>query len=124
MAIGIEGPNQTLVKYSNPCLLGYLFPTLYPVGRGYFSLDYDGIQEDMDQGIIYYEDTNDGEVSEVSSHDDGTGYVSWSDSDGEEEGHEYADENEEDQVEEGDENLSESESEGKESTVKLKYKVI
>lgn len=43
LTIGLLGPEQEVVKYSNPCLLGYLFPTLYPRGQGYFSLDYGGV---------------------------------------------------------------------------------
>lgn len=43
MSVGILGNDQRMVKYSNPCLFGYLFPTLYPNGRGYYSMDYDGI---------------------------------------------------------------------------------
>lgn len=55
MAIGIQGRDQKLVKYSNPCLLGYLFPTLYPRGKGFFSLDYDGIQNTVGQEVQYHE---------------------------------------------------------------------
>ncbi|KAG0061881.1 hypothetical protein BGZ89_011110 [Linnemannia elongata] len=42
MITGILGCDQQPVKYSNPCLLGYLFPNLYPKGRGFFSKDYRG----------------------------------------------------------------------------------
>ncbi|KAF9200599.1 hypothetical protein BGZ49_009157 [Haplosporangium sp. Z 27] len=55
MPIGILGSEQKLVKYSNPCLLGYLFPTLYPEGRGYFSLDYEGIDIDQNQEIQLFD---------------------------------------------------------------------
>ncbi|KAF9922490.1 hypothetical protein BGZ67_010491, partial [Mortierella alpina] len=55
MAIGIQGREQKLVKYSNPCLLGYLFPTLYPRGKGFFSLDYDGINSTVGQEVQYHE---------------------------------------------------------------------
>lgn len=51
MPIGVLGRDQQLVKYSNPCLLGYLFPTLYPEGRGFFSKDYDGINNAQSQRI-------------------------------------------------------------------------
>lgn len=55
MPIGILGRDQQLVKYSNPCLLGYLFPTLYPEGRGFFSKDYDGIEVGQNQRIRYHD---------------------------------------------------------------------
>lgn len=43
-----------MVKHSNPCLLGYLFPTLYPRGPGFYSLDYDGVKrENIDQIEVY-----------------------------------------------------------------------
>ncbi|KAF9368295.1 hypothetical protein CPB97_004751, partial [Podila verticillata] len=54
MAIGVLGRDQQLVKYSNPCLLGYLFPTLYPEGQGFFSKDYSGIKGDQNLGIQCY----------------------------------------------------------------------
>ena len=44
LTIGVLGRDQQLVKYSNPCLLGYLFPTLYPKGQGFYSRNYDGIK--------------------------------------------------------------------------------
>ena len=50
-AIGIQGRDQKLVKYSNPFLLGYLFPTLYPRGR----LDYNSIDADQNREIEYLE---------------------------------------------------------------------
>lgn len=48
---GLLGRDQEVVKYSNPCLLGYLFPTLYPRGRGFFSLDYSGARRGHDVQI-------------------------------------------------------------------------
>ncbi|KAH7052425.1 hypothetical protein BKA57DRAFT_502600 [Linnemannia elongata] len=56
MAIGLLGRDQKVVKYSNSCLLGYLFPTLYPRGQGFFSLDYDGVKRaNIDQIAVYDE---------------------------------------------------------------------
>ncbi|KAF9583846.1 hypothetical protein BGW38_008338 [Lunasporangiospora selenospora] len=55
LPIGGSGGDQQLVKYSNPRLLEYLFPTLYPEGRGFFSKDYDGIQTGHNQRIQYHE---------------------------------------------------------------------
>lgn len=54
LAIGVLGHDQQLVKYSNPCLLGYLFPMLYPEGQGFFSKDYSGIMGDQNQRIQYH----------------------------------------------------------------------
>ncbi|KAG0336081.1 hypothetical protein BG004_008209 [Podila humilis] len=62
LPIGVLGGDQQLVKYSNPCLLGYLFPTLYPEGRGFFSKDYDGIQSRTNQIIQYHDDAIDNHV--------------------------------------------------------------
>lgn len=55
LPFGVLGREQHVVKYSNPCLLGYLFPTLYPEGRGYFSKNYDGIQGGRNRQIECYE---------------------------------------------------------------------
>ncbi|KAG0274916.1 hypothetical protein BGZ96_004032, partial [Linnemannia gamsii] len=54
MPIGILGRNQQLVKYSNPHLLGYLFPTLYPDGQGFYSKNYGGIKRERNQNIQYH----------------------------------------------------------------------
>lgn len=40
---GIDSQKR-FVKYSNPRLLGYLFPTIYVKGKGFYSLSYDGIE--------------------------------------------------------------------------------
>jgi hypothetical protein len=54
LTIGLLGRDQKVVKYSNPCLLGYLFPTLYPRGQGFFSLDYEGVKRgNIDEIEIY-----------------------------------------------------------------------
>ena len=54
LTIGLLGRDQKVVKYSNPCLLGYLFPTLYPRGQGFYSLDYDGVKRgNIDQIEVY-----------------------------------------------------------------------
>ncbi|KAF9333548.1 hypothetical protein BGZ91_011215 [Linnemannia elongata] len=55
MITGILGCDQQLVKYSNPCLLEYLLPNLYPKGRGFFSKDYSGIEGDQNRRIQYYD---------------------------------------------------------------------
>jgi len=55
MAIGILGRDQQLVKYSNPCLLGYLFPTLYPESRGFYSKNYADIESDQNQRLQYHD---------------------------------------------------------------------
>ncbi|KAG0047883.1 hypothetical protein BGZ89_004763, partial [Linnemannia elongata] len=52
MVIGILGRDQQLIKYPHPCHLGYLFPNLYPKGRGFFSKDYGGIEGDQNQNNI------------------------------------------------------------------------
>ncbi|KAG0027227.1 hypothetical protein BGZ81_005791 [Podila clonocystis] len=86
MPIGVLGRDQQLVKYSNPCLLGYLFPTLYPEGRGFFSKDYDGINNGQSQRIQCHDDNIDNHV--VVQNDDNEEdievQVSQSDSDSEE----------------------------------------
>jgi hypothetical protein len=51
LAIGILGRDQELVKYSNPYLLGYLFPTLYPEGQGFFSKEHGVIEVDRIQKV-------------------------------------------------------------------------
>ncbi|KAG0197044.1 hypothetical protein BGX33_000990, partial [Mortierella sp. NVP41] len=86
MVIGILGRDQQLAKYSNPCLLGYLFPTLYPKGRGFFSKDYDGIEGDQNQRIQYYDDNIDNHLVAQNDYDekDVEGYMSGSSSDGKE----------------------------------------
>ncbi|KAF9082828.1 hypothetical protein BGX29_003594, partial [Mortierella sp. GBA35] len=86
MVIGILGRDQQLVKYSNPCLLGYLFPTLYPKGRGFFSKDYGDIEGDQNQRIQYYDDNIDHHLVEQNDYDeeDVEGYMSPSSSEGEE----------------------------------------
>ncbi|KAF9323919.1 hypothetical protein BG006_001005, partial [Podila minutissima] len=86
MVIGILGQDQQLVKYSNPCLLGYLFPTLYPKGRGFFSLDYGGIGDGQNQEIQYHEGNANIQQMEEAKYveADQNGYVSQSDSDGDE----------------------------------------
>lgn len=53
MAIGIPGREQQLVKYSNPCFLGYLFPTLYPESRGFYSKDCGGIGHEGYNSILF-----------------------------------------------------------------------
>ena len=55
LTIGLLGRNQEAVKYSNPCLLGYLFPTLYPRGQGFYSLDYDGVKRGHNDQIEFYD---------------------------------------------------------------------
>jgi hypothetical protein len=55
LTIGLLGRDQKVVKYSNPCLLGYLFPTLYPRGQGFYSLDYDGVKRGYDDHIEFYD---------------------------------------------------------------------
>lgn len=55
LTIGLLGRDQQLVKYSNPCLLGYLFPTLYPQGRGFYSMDYDGVKNGDNDEIDFYD---------------------------------------------------------------------
>ncbi|KAK3808904.1 MAG: hypothetical protein J3R72DRAFT_499257 [Linnemannia gamsii] len=60
LTIGLLGRDQKVVKYSNPCLLGYLFPTLYPRGQGFHSLDYDGVKRgNIDQIEVYDESMGD-----------------------------------------------------------------
>ncbi|KAF9923775.1 hypothetical protein FBU30_006183 [Linnemannia zychae] len=60
LTIGLLGRGQKVVKYSSPCLLGYLFPTLYPRGQGFYSLDYDGVKrENVDQIEVYDESMDD-----------------------------------------------------------------
>ncbi|KAF9080150.1 hypothetical protein BGX23_002575, partial [Mortierella sp. AD031] len=78
MAIGILGRKQQLVKYSNPHLLGYLFPTLYPVGQGFYSKDYGGIKRERNQNIQYHDDTIDNHsvVGNDGDDEDVEGYVS------------------------------------------------
>lgn len=54
LTIGLLGRDQKVIKYSNPCLLGYLFPTLYPRGQGFYSLDYEGVKRgNIDQIEVY-----------------------------------------------------------------------
>ncbi|OAQ32493.1 hypothetical protein K457DRAFT_16501 [Linnemannia elongata AG-77] len=57
LTIGLLGRDQKVVKYSNPCLLGYLFPTLYPRGQGFYSLDYDGVKRGNIDQIEVYDET-------------------------------------------------------------------
>ncbi|KAG0044352.1 hypothetical protein BGZ83_010426 [Gryganskiella cystojenkinii] len=52
--------DRTLIKYGNPRLMGYLFPTLYVNGEGFYSLDYDRIM-DPSASVI--------DVHEVEDHD-------------------------------------------------------
>lgn len=40
---GVDSQKR-LVKYSNPRLLGYLFPNIYVEGKGFYSLNYDGLE--------------------------------------------------------------------------------
>ncbi|KAK3807139.1 MAG: hypothetical protein J3R72DRAFT_481202 [Linnemannia gamsii] len=85
MAIGILGRDQQIVKYSNPCLLRYLFPTLYPEGQGFFSKDYAGINGGQNHKVIFHDDNLDDHFvdGDESDEEDMDGYVSWSDSDSE-----------------------------------------
>jgi hypothetical protein len=51
LVFGVDD-TRNLVKYGNPRLMGYLFPSLYVEGKGFYSLDYKGIMnavaEEMD----------------------------------------------------------------------------
>ncbi|KAK3805716.1 MAG: hypothetical protein JOS17DRAFT_779881 [Linnemannia elongata] len=104
MVIGILGREQQLIKFSNPCLLGYLFPTLYPKGRGFFSKDYGSIEGDKNQRIQYYDgrlythhNIDKHLVDKIDYHEeDVEGYISRSSSDGEKS--DENDESEEDKV--------------------------
>jgi len=42
LVFGVDDKNH-LVKYSNPRLMGYLFPSLYVNGKGFYSLNYQEI---------------------------------------------------------------------------------
>ncbi|KAI7818574.1 hypothetical protein BC939DRAFT_462526, partial [Gamsiella multidivaricata] len=55
LTFGLLGRDQEVVKYSNPRLLGYLFPTLYPSGQGFFSLDYSGVKRGCNGEIEVFE---------------------------------------------------------------------
>lgn len=43
LVFGVDNQNR-LVKYSNARLMGYLFPSLYVKGEGFYSLNYPGIK--------------------------------------------------------------------------------
>ncbi|KAF9183140.1 hypothetical protein BGZ51_004206 [Haplosporangium sp. Z 767] len=55
LTFGLLGRDQEVVKYSNPRLLGYLFPTLYPSGQGLFSMDYSGVKRGCNDEIEVFE---------------------------------------------------------------------
>lgn len=83
LTIGLLGRDQEIVKYSNPCLLGYLFPTLYPGGQGFFSLDYSGVKRRCigeievyeTEGITYRNEEGSIEYPLFSSENDSDGWT-------------------------------------------------
>lgn len=44
LTVGVTRHDRQLVKYSNPCLLVYLFPMLYHEGQGFYSRNYDVVK--------------------------------------------------------------------------------
>lgn len=54
LVLGVDDSNK-LVKYGNPRLMGYLFPTLYVNGVGFYSLNYEAIDEVGSSVIRHHE---------------------------------------------------------------------
>lgn len=54
LVFGVDDTKK-LVKYGNPRLMGYLFPSLYVKGKGFYSLNYEGIDESSADVIQYHQ---------------------------------------------------------------------
>ncbi|KAF9300349.1 hypothetical protein BGZ74_007999, partial [Mortierella antarctica] len=54
LVFGVDDTRK-LVKYGNPRLMGYLFPSLYVEGKGFYSLNYKGIDESGANVIQHHE---------------------------------------------------------------------